>query len=478
MINALFYIYSKKLNSTAQPASGAVTIQVELKQDTDIINPVLLISAGTGITTPYNFNYCYIATFTRYYFINNWTWRKGIWECTLAVDVLASYKATLATASQYVLRSASASNGKVEDTYYPIINDIAVNEVSLTSAITRNVSYQISSGYYVVGIVSGEASIGVVTYYAFTIAEFNTFKQALFNDISWANVSDVSSDLLKTMFNPYDYIVSCKWFPVTNLASGLMAVTSIKLGWWSFTCNAHVFGASNLMYLSTTWSIAAATFPSHPQASRGVYLNGPNYTTYGLLIAPYGCIDLPSDGRYYGIYCQELIDYITGEAILHIYAGAGSDQTEVPLKTYETEIGVDIQLAQVRSVGGITGKGIDAIASGAGALINTMSDGVIKSALSGVASAVREQNTTVKTGGSNGGFGAIAQFGNSIILTAMFRKIANEDNSHMGRPLCETRILGNLSGYILCGDADVAIAGTEQENRTLNQFLNSGFYYE
>ena len=57
-------------------------------------------------------------------------------------------------------------------------------------------------------------------------------------------------------------------------------------------------------------------------------------------------------------------------------------------------------------------------------------------------------------------------------------RITNEDNTEFGRPLCEVRTLGNLSGYIECAEDDHAFNCTVTENEAVNKFLKNGFFYE
>lgn len=65
-------------------------INFTLKEDTNILNPVLKLAGYNGG------NYCYIPDFNRYYFIDNYNLNsQGIYELFLSVDVLATYKEDL-----------------------------------------------------------------------------------------------------------------------------------------------------------------------------------------------------------------------------------------------------------------------------------------------------------------------------------------------------------------------------------------------
>lgn len=483
MFTALFYSFSKKPNSTKRPAASNVGIPVaiELKAPTDIMNPEITISGATGITNPYQWNYCYIQEFSRYYFISHWTWTPALWTASMHVDVLATYKAEIATSSQYVLRAAAEFDAYIEDTEYPRTNIYTTGSNSVNTS--RNMTFQYAQGTFIVGIISKDGVFGGVQYYMLTGSAFAVLRQNMFNSISWAGtISDVSADLLKTLVNPYDYIVSVKWFPVpyaylTSQIAGT-AVTTIAFGYWEISglSGAYRLGNNALPIIQFIWEIPQSAFGIHPQAARGEYLNMSNYAEYTLNIAPYGTIKLPTALRIMGCACRENIDLITGKSVLKFYLGdLGDNETTTCMLTVETELAVNIQIAQVRS---------DALWNAGTSLADSIvdkfvPDGKIKNLASGITGAAREQSVTVKTGGSNGGFEALSQFGGfNADLCHVFQHIADEYNAHLGRPLCKIRSISALSGYILCSDGEISITGTDAEAEQIINYLNTGFYYE
>ena len=94
-MNVLLYNFAKRKNSTKQPdPTTATTISCQLKDAAAVMNPVLQFNPATsGFSTPFNpsqYNYAHLPLFSRYYFIDDWVWLNGLWECHLTVDVLAS----------------------------------------------------------------------------------------------------------------------------------------------------------------------------------------------------------------------------------------------------------------------------------------------------------------------------------------------------------------------------------------------------
>lgn len=68
----------------------ALTLTGELRQSTSIKTPVIMIESDVSII---GFNYCYITEFSRYYFITDIkSVRNGLWEVSMRVDVLMSFK--------------------------------------------------------------------------------------------------------------------------------------------------------------------------------------------------------------------------------------------------------------------------------------------------------------------------------------------------------------------------------------------------
>ena len=178
-MNVILLKFSKRENSTKQPdITGITPVSCDLKDETSIMNPVLIFSTGILPTAAINpvslYNYALINNFQRYYFIKDWRYVLGRWEATLEVDVLASYKSAIGSMSEYVLRSSYASDGEVIDLMYPGTTKIAV-DVETEPTIFKS---QYSLGYFMVGIISNSttASMGAVSYYQMTGAQVARLK--------------------------------------------------------------------------------------------------------------------------------------------------------------------------------------------------------------------------------------------------------------------------------------------------------------
>lgn len=89
------------------------TISVRLKDDTNIMRPVIELDSAN---LPPAANYCYIPTFSRYYYIN----QQGIsvgrdLMLTLDVDVLMSFSNTIKNAQVVANRTSNKFNRYISD---------------------------------------------------------------------------------------------------------------------------------------------------------------------------------------------------------------------------------------------------------------------------------------------------------------------------------------------------------------------------
>lgn len=492
-----FYQFSKRNNSTKKPTGEGTDLTGDLKQDTSIITPQILISPIQGGIAPSSlYNYAYIAKFARYYFVSDWVWIGNMWQVNLRLDVLASWRASIGSSSQYVTRSASAYNLNITDTIYPATVDYSISSIALTNVFQP----VIANGIWVIGVIGGSTSnsFGAITYYAFTTRQIGWLKGFLFSDDYINNsiqASDISAGLLKSIYNPYQYIASCMYYPVLPSAVSGSTVSAIKFGWWTVDIpegsRPIEISISSLQAVSTL----TITVPRHPQISRGNYLKHSPYTQYTLYFPPWGLIPIDSGAFDVATDCRVEIqlDFVTGVGNLLIKA-VSNQQVLATIYQEAKQIGVPVQLAgmivdvsqsQMQNVAMIKGAGlIGDLGQSAAKHISSGDWGGVWSDIQDFAGGTKKSFIdnasdflipSVHTGGVNGG---IAVYNQQPGFMAKFYKITGENLAHYGRPLCENRTINTLSGFILCADADIAIPGTLEERSAIVNYLNSGFFWE
>jgi hypothetical protein len=85
-----------------------------LRDDCSILNPVIQIENFTGFNLT-ECNYAYIVEFGRYYYINNITLTNQLYEISMHVDVLMSYKDEIRNNNAVISRQENRYNLYLQD---------------------------------------------------------------------------------------------------------------------------------------------------------------------------------------------------------------------------------------------------------------------------------------------------------------------------------------------------------------------------
>lgn len=354
MIELYLWSFDKKRNSTKQPTDAGTRFDGELKQSFTLTGLEVTLNLGKFLVAP-SYNYAYIPSLSRYYFITDWVYNAGLWVAVMAVDVLATYKTYIGNSRQYVTRAYSSYNPNIIDTAYPTrANDLSRTNDSLSPSTFWGASVTGSEGLIVIGCVgSSTSSIGAVTYYALTMANFRSFINSMLSSPNWMNISaaEISSDLQKALINPTQYITSCRWYPFNASAfTGGAAASAINLGWWSFNVSCRV-----LSTVGSAWVERESyfTIPKHPQRTgRFEYLNLSPYTTYTLRFLPFGVFDIDTTELYDFDQLGVLVEtnLMTGDAVLKVAAKKATDlqfNYNNAFLVTQAQIGVSLPVGQV-----------------------------------------------------------------------------------------------------------------------------------
>lgn len=477
--------WNKKHNSTKQPVdSDATTYMCVLLDNCSTTNPAIRLqfTDHTAARLATRNNYCHIPHFARYYFITDWVADGNGWIAHCTVDVLASYKSYIEKTSQYVLRSASMYNENIVDTLYPTTSTVTVETVNKSF---NSLSGKYDTGVYVIGVINSYLKgVGSVCYYMFHAAGLRVLLWALFKSVDWLNLgpTDISGQLAKTLVNPLQYIVSCKLIPSfkgANIAEYFETPDKVDFGWWSFD---NEFEARVIPCTSTIITEEKSiSIPKHPQtdsAGTNAYLRLSPYSRYS--------IELPFYGRYVidpayikvctDIYIKLHTDVTTGNAMYELRAYLGGGEYR-PIAKITTNIGIDIKLAQLATDLLTLGSGgITTISSMVSSATSLDLGGIITNGANGIESTIKSAIPQLST---VGGIGSVLQCGQDVRLFAEFYQIVDTDVAKLGKPLCKTVTIKDLSGYIKCADAHVGINNaTKGEVDQVRDIMNEGFYYE
>ena len=489
-INVDFYSLSKRDNSTKRPPAGPVlTAPCDLKEDCGIIRPVILVH---GVSNPSALNYVHIPDFGRYYFISEWTWKLGNWECQLYVDVLATYKDQIGNATEYIARSSFTYDGRITDNNYPTISIDNTDSVMMGTPVGGTTA----NGHYVLGVINDNGGQGAVEYYVMDPGDFSNLCGVMFaSNPTWydltgiikqtpADITEIAlpTEVMKSLVNPMQYVTSCMYFG-PSVSVPTRGSTNIRFGWWGSGVSAEKMGLAAHVTIRDSFTI-----PAHPQASdRGSYLNLPPYSRVTFNAGPFGFF--PIDTTYFadslqGSY-QIGIDCVTGEGTLAV-----KDDNGNTISVHRAQIGVPVKLAQITRDylqtavntlgtaadigGGIGGTIARALTGDVGGAIETGFSTAGRAA-TGIVSSIKSAMPTMIAAGSGG---SLSEINRTWMITAQHFLLAPEDNANRGRPLAQKKKISEIPGYIVVVDADLATTGMSWETAQVRSYMEGGFFYE
>ena len=522
------YSFKKKTNSTLRPdpdnplEAPVWTGNCLVKAGSQIVAPDLEIGLPANKNVS-KWNYAYIPDWGRYYFISDMTYDNGQWVFHLDCDVLATYKTDIGNSTQYIARASYTSaldpvyNDEIIDTGYPTLSNVAIDR------FTPGGSAFIENQCHVVGIINYDSVsfMGGVSYYVMSNTQLATLRQILLSSMDYMGVAPADQVLAKTEVNPFQYIVSCKSFPMLPylLTPSPPNDVDIKLGWWDPTLGGVHIQGKRLTSTYPTFSFAW-TVQHHPQAAtRGAYLNAAPYCTYTLFWGPFINVALdPTVMKLaHSIAGAVQCDFKSGNAILEVRAyGPAPDMDFLGIAAcVSAQVGVDEAVAQLSMNVSTTtpmGTQIADIASNAGT-IGGMISGAVQFG-SKIANYFRrttergwggandpygnsnqiisEQNrTNANFIGANLGYNTLTSnitgtaSGQGIIRmhpsVEIYRKSASlvdENLNEYGRPVCKMYQISTIPGFIKCATAELPLNATAAEQEAVMSHMTGGFHYE
>ena len=475
--------FTKRENSTKRPTGTGTKYACYLKDPTSVVNPTIVIQT-TGNAFP-DYNYAYIATFGRYYFISDIVSDGELWEISMETDILATYRTEISGSSLYLLRCSDAYDGDIIDNFYPVSTDYTQVVTTAQSPFIHDTTENINvgNGTFIVGITSapGGSSNGMygsIRYYAMPKSEFVGLVDTLLDDTflsGYLNSNDAAIELQKSIIDPLQFIKSCIWIPDLYSTLSGFSTENNTLDVWSW---GPISAKNKLLTSNYPYRIYNITIniTAHPQASsRGSYMNCEPFTKLMMRVPCFGLIDLDTTmlKESTTVRAQITLDYITGLGVLEIYSSDG-----VMLTRQTSQIGVPIQLSQVSHdyIGGTVRTG-QSILGTIGSAITGNIIGAISGGLAAIGNAADIMKPVSSSVGSNGAFAGM--YGSPALYHTFFTAVP-DDNADIGRPLCQFKTISTLSSgsFLMARSGDVAISGTSGEQAQLKDYLERGIFYE
>lgn len=501
----LFYSgFQKRENSTKQPAiaNPTITLTGYLREPSSMMNPVFNIKRLSSDASPVSYTYAYIMEFERFYYVKDWVWNDGVWECHLSVDVLASFKAGIFNTDAYIERTSNTAyqNGAIIDKLYPATTNLNIEAIPVTPAWQES-GLTGADCFFVIGVIGKNSSSTTgVKYYAMTPTQmynmsYYLMSTSFYSDAGFGTAGEPLTVVsAKAMYNPLQYITSCFYFHIRRTSlTNLGSAENIQFGPYDIPTSRNITGYpfNTIAPIYEDFVDVSLSDLIHPQApTRGKYLNYSPYTRALLFYPPFGTF--PVDPSWFEIgdtmLLRNYIDFATGKGRLDIVVKHIDGQTthRYPIAQHECLFGVPIQLNQVSvdylkaasavSTGAIGAvMGLAGIASGNPLLM--YAGGAM--ALNSIGNSIESFVPELVTQGTNGSWISLKAQSGIEIRHAI---VVDEDNADCGRPSCQVARISQIATtppqYIKCAEVHVAFPCFEEEKKEVTKYMLGGFFAE
>lgn len=467
----LYLNFKKNENSTKQPFNQSglahTDFSCEMVEPCSILHPVMSFNfvKGSG-ANPRNYNYAYMEEWGRLYYISDWTWRGGLWYASMEVDYLGTWKNQMLATRQYVLRQAHVYDPLLQDSFYPAKTNSRIVDKQFEPFPAH---HSTGEGTFIIGII-GEPTAergftAGVQYYCGTRSEMTPLFEKLFSSADYlnaANITDISTDLLKCLVNPAQYVASIRWFPFRKSQFETLRSASVKLGWWNTGVTLDVPSAE--VYLS-----GQVDRPLNNASEYQLYLHYAPYTEIWVNMPVYGHFQLdtskfPHDQK---IEWDLRVDMASG-------SGTISFRPE-----NQPEGGGLLMTAQVAQTVALGVSNSDLLA-GAQAVASGFSTGTsLVNSVVGMLGAVGDAAKAVSPDASLiGNNGAPSGFDFTSHITGYCKSISGISPAHFGYPYMKYSSLSQLTGYTQLGSPHWDFDAYPEEKAALTRLTEAGFYIE
>lgn len=448
MTEIVLYHFSKRKNSTKRPTGQGTEVPCLLKSATTFQSPTFILQRPMNDMLQFN----YAKWADHYYFIDSTTSiNAGQTEISCTEDVLATYKNEIGNYTCFIERSINQTT-LANDTMYIPTNDWVLS--------TRNVSHKekiMTSTYsqqYIIRVVS---RTGVASYYI-NGDQLNNLLDYMYTE---SNFTDVITDAItKLMFDPFKYIVDLKWIPFVESAFKNNNNEAIQLGFWDSGVMAKRIDEDTVVNFSYSFS-----FNNPLYAITDFRYYTPSFSNYFIKLPFIGVVALNPYKIDESVNALYQFDATSGLCNVFLQS------KKVVFASYQFQLSVPVQI-------GYATTNIAQLTTSAVSLVGAGLQGNIAQGISSGIEAGR--SITAPEVSMLGTIGNISNILNNQILE--FNSYActsiDPDGASEGYADGNVRSISGLSGYIKCRNASIEISGFTGDQEAVNNYLNSGFYYE
>ena len=361
-IVAIFYKFAKRSNSTKRPDNSTPHNQLTIVIDdaqSSMLEPTIRLQYV--VDEPYKYNYVFIPTFSRYYYITDWAFNgDGTWSGFCTCDHLATWKPAILSSGGYVARCPSTHvNNQLMDPLTPPTTSF----LTVYEEYNMGLSANVQNGSFIIGVIAGgtATNIGATKYYLVSRSNLQTLVNNMVSTttVTWGDVTNFMGDAAKSMINPIQFIVSCKWYPFAMTLSG---VGQEQIYLWCWATGAYGQPLGNHTYINLPggdvdddrWSIINLPDVTRFQATAADYPTLPPYAQYSL-ITPWGTFDLNAEvmGTEYRnsnlkLRTKLIVNLISGSATFVCATNPNQYVNSDPYEFFRREVNMalDIPIAQ------------------------------------------------------------------------------------------------------------------------------------
>ena len=482
-------------------------IEGYLRDETSIINPTIVIEYNKVI----DFNYIYISTFNRYYFVNEvQSVRTNLWRLSLSCDVLMTYKDTILNYECFVNRNENDFNNYIEDNYLPLQHQKEIEYQNITDTGTGG-QYNFFQGWtlvftsiatsselpldldkdFVTPFKDYEGNESSVSSYEcgssnFKVVQFMSTASTTYQE----DLRTITSKMLEDD-NIVSYFISCIVFPVSNpVIYGADPNNYQSVNGLYYKDTKIELGDNRVTVLKTDVippvRVGSAVIP----AKFSSYLDYEPYASYEIWLPFHGWEKLPSllvvgktievfyvlnsDSTKASIIIKNSDDKVVfqGECVIGVEIALNtSNNQEIQNRKISSGIqtaGQVIGGALLMGVGAVTGNPLALM--GGGSMI-----------LGGVFNNLAQQQQLRAEGNGKISDGNAGLFSDrNVVVKKSYSKIAVDDITkyakYVGRPLQEAKTLNDLFGFTIVGGVHVENlpTATESEKQEIERLLKKG----
>lgn len=478
-----------------------------LREETSIINPVIVIEYDKVI----DFNYVYISTFNRYYFVTEVkNFRTNLWRISLRCDVLMTYKETILNYECYVSRNEFTFDSYIEDNLLPLKHDKQVEITKKKQSSGSGTDF--FKGYSavftaLVGTISGlsedvetelttlfdddDGNPATISTFAMGSSSFKTvqiipdvghYQEALTKIADEIIIDDRASS----------YILTLIVFPIWNVAF-YDEVGSVTKNQFYYSNKSIDLGEGSNIILKADTIVPIFICSFAVNGKHHSYLDYEPYSNYEVWLPFYGWATLPSvlvvDKVLAVYYCIQpdstkgtiiVKNNSDNYVVLQVDCTIGvevalnsSDSVETRNRGIQAGVNMNTQMLTGLALAGASAVvpfgGAALFASGLGAMVSGFANGITNIAT------LRDRGNGRVTDGNAGNYSD-----RNVRLKITYPEIAVDDMTkyakYVGRPLQTNVKLNTLTGFTIVGAVHVEDLGvaTDTEKQEIETQLKKG----